>query len=73
MLLYECGQMDPMRSLCYIGPRMGHVIVYCIGWVLDSAPRTKETLSDFVKLWISINGTQWCGIELHDIHRHFVG
>ena len=23
----------------------------------------------FVKLWIPINGTQRCGIELHDIHR----
>ena len=52
---------------------MGHVIVYCIGWVFDRAHRTKDTLSDFVKLWIPVNGTQWCGIELHDIHRHFVG
>ena len=26
---------------------MGHVIVYCTGWVLDRAPRTKETMSDF--------------------------
>ena len=25
----------------------------------------------FVKLWIPVNGTQRCGIELHDIHRHF--
>ena len=23
----------------------------------------------FVKLWISVNGTQECDIELHDIHR----
>ena len=23
----------------------------------------------FVKLWIPVNGTQRCGIELHDIHR----
>ena len=27
----------------------------------------------FVKLWIPVNGTQRCGIELHDIDRHFVG
>ena len=27
----------------------------------------------FVKLWISVNGTQQCGIELHDIHRLSVG
>ena len=36
--------MDPVRSLCYIRPRMGYVIVYCTGWVLDRAPRTKETV-----------------------------
>ena len=30
---------------------------YGISWVLDRAPRTKETLSDFIKLWIPINGT----------------
>ena len=64
--------MDPVQSLCYIGPRMGHIMEYCIGLVLDRAPRTKETLSDFVKLWISVNGTQRCGIELHDIHRHSI-
>ena len=65
--------MDPLRSLCYIGPQMGHVIVYYTGWVLDRDPRTKETLSDFFKLWISVNGTQRCGIELPDIHRLSVG
>ena len=27
----------------------------------------------FVELWISVNGTQRCGFELHDIHRLFVG
>ena len=37
---------------------MGYVMVYCTGWVLDRVPRTKETLFDFVKLWIPINGTQ---------------
>ena len=59
--------MDPVRSLCYIGPRMGHVMVYCTSLVLDRAPHTKETISNFVKLWISVNGTQRCGIELHDM------
>ena len=39
--------MDLVQSLCYIGPWMDHVIVYCTGWVLDKAPRTKDTLSDF--------------------------
>ena len=65
--------MDSVWSLCYIGSWMGHVIVYCVGWVLDRAPRTKETLFDFFKLWISVNGTQQYGIELHDIHRHSFG
>ena len=27
----------------------------------------------FVKLWIPVNGTQRCGIELHDIHRLSTG
>ena len=49
------------------------VIIYCTSWVLNRAPRTKETLSDFVKFWILVNGTQRCGIELHDTHRHFTG
>ena len=62
-----------MLSLCYIGSRMGNVIVYCIGCVLDRAPRIKETMSDFVKLWIPVNRTQRCGIELYDIHRLSAG
>ena len=61
--------MDLVRSLCYIGSRMGHVIVYCTTGVLDRAPGIKETMSDFVKLWIPVNETKRCGIELHDIHR----
>ena len=51
---------------------MGHVIIYCTSWVLDRAPRTKETLSDFVKFWIPVNGTQRCSIKLHNIHTHSV-
>ena len=45
-----------------------YCILYRLG--LDRASRTKETLSDFVKLWILLIGTQRCGIELHDIHMH---
>ena len=67
--------MDLVQSLCYIGPRMGHVMVYCTCWALDRASCIKETLSDFFffKLWIPINGTQRCGVELHNIHRHSMG
>ena len=46
---------------------MGYVIVYCTGWVLDRAPHAKESLSNFVKFWILVNGIQRCGIELQDI------
>ena len=67
------SQIDLVWSLCYIGPRMGHVIVYYTSWALDRASRAKETLSDFVKFWISVNGTQLCGIELRDIPRHCSG
>ena len=64
--------MDPVRSLCYIMPRMVHIIVYCTSWILDRAPYTKKTMSD-VKLWIPVYGTQRRGIELHDIHMPFIG
>ena len=36
-----------MRSLYYIAPQMGHAVIFCTGWILDRAPRTIETLSDF--------------------------
>ena len=52
---------------------MGYVMIYCLGWIFYRAPRTKETLSDFVKLWIPVNGVQRCGIKLHDIQRHSAG
>ena len=35
--------------------------IYCyIGCILGRAPRTKETLPIFVKIWIPINGPQQC-------------
>ena len=37
-----------MRSLYFVGPRMRHVTMFCTSWILDRAPRTKETLSDFL-------------------------
>ena len=38
--------------------------------MLGKAPQTKETLPDIFKIWIPINGTQQCGIE---IHRNSIG
>ena len=65
--------MDPVWLLCYIDPRMCPVISYPTSFILGRAPRTKETLSDFVKLWVPVKGTQYCGIGLPDIHKFSVG
>ena len=65
--------MDLVRSLYYIGPQMGHVTMFCTSYILGRAPRKNETLSDFVKLWVPIKGTQQCGIGVPDIHKFFVG
>ena len=49
--------------------------LYCYtGCMLGRSSQTKETLLDFfVKIWISINGTQQYGIESLEIHRNFTG
>ena len=36
-------------------------------------PIQRRLCSIFVKLWISVNGIQRCGIKLHDIHKHSAG
>ena len=41
-----------------------------IGCMLGRTPRTKETLPNFCKIWISINGTQQCGIGSTEIHKN---
>ena len=33
----------------------------------------RRLCSIFFKLWILVNGTQWCGIKLHNIHRLSAG
>ena len=44
------------------------------GCMLGRALRTKETLPDFfVKIWISINRTQQCGIGSLEIHMNSAG
>ena len=48
--------MDPMGS----NPGWGMVIVVC--WV--ELPEQERLCPIFVKIWISINGTQQCGIGL---------
>ena len=64
--------MDPLWSLLLmLRPKMGYGYTCCM---LGRAPRTKETLPNFfVKIWISINRTQECGIESPEIHRNSGG
>ena len=36
-------------------------------------PEQRRLCSIFLKIWISINGTQQCGIGLPEIHKNFAG
>ena len=66
--------MDPVWSLLLLlRPWMGHGytvihVVYCV-----ELPKKRRLCSIFVKIWISINETQQCGIELSEIHRNSAG
>ena len=65
--------MDPVWSLLLLlRPWMGYGFTGCM---LGRAPRTKETLPEFffLKIWITINGTQQYGIGSPEIHRNSAG
>ena len=47
------------------------IIVQVEFWIELSVQRRLCPI--FVKLWIPVNGTQRCGIELHNIHRLSAG
>ena len=47
------------------------IIVQVGFWI--KLPVQKRLCPIFVKLWIPINGTKRCGIELHDIYRLSAG
>ena len=47
------------------------IIVHVGFWI--ELPIQRRLCLIFVKLWIPVNGTQQCGIELHDIHRLSAG
>ena len=61
----------------------GHCVILGLEWVMllyivqvglwIKLPVQRISCPIFVKLWIPVNGTQWCGIESHDIHRHSAG
>ena len=48
-----------------------YIIVQVGFWI--ELPIQRSLYPIFVKLWISVNGTQRCDIELHDIHRLSAG
>ena len=76
--------MDPIWSLfTHKWTRSGHCVILgpdgscdCIivqvGFWIE-LPVQRILFPDFVKLLILVNGTQRCGIELHDIHRLSAG
>ena len=68
------GQMDLVLSLLLLlRPWMGHgyTVIQVVYWV--ELPKQRRLCPIFVKIWISINATQQCGIELPEIHRNFTG
>ena len=68
VIYWEYGQMDPLWSLLLLlRPWMGHgyTIIHVVYWV--ELPEQRRLCPIFVKIWIPINGTQWCGIGLPKI------
>ena len=68
------GQIDPVWSLLLmLRPWMGHgyIVIQVVHWV--ELLEQRRLYSIFVKIWIPINGTQQCGIELSKIHRNSAG
>ena len=49
----------------------GYTVIQVVCWV--ELPEQRRICSIFVKIWISINGTQRCGIGSLEIHRNSVG
>ena len=46
--------------------------LYCYtSCMLGRAPRTKDFILIFVKIWILINGAQLCGIGPPKFHRNY--
>ena len=63
--------MDPVwLSLLLLRPWMGYgyTIIQVVCWV--KLPEQRRLCPIFVKIWISINGTQQYGIGSLDIHKN---
>ena len=52
-----------------MGPR--YIVIQVVYWVELFEQRTLGPI--FVKIWIPINGTKQCGIELPEIYQNFAG
>ena len=68
------GQMDHVWSLLLLlRPWMGHgcIAIRVVYWV-ELLEQTR-LCSIFMKIWISINGTQQCGIGLSEVHEFSAG
>ena len=66
--------MDYVWSLILLlRPWMSHdyTVIQVVCWV--ELPGQKRLYSIFVKIWISINGTQQCGIGSPKIHKNSAG
>ena len=75
--------MDPVWSIfIHKWTRCDYCVILGLKWVMllyivqvgfwIELPVQMKLCPIFVKFWISVNATQRCGIELHDIHRHSV-
>ena len=74
VVYWRYGQIDPMWSLLFLlRPWMGHgyTVIQVVYWVEFLEQRRLYPI--FVKIWISINGTQQCGIGLLEIHMNSTG
>ena len=49
----------------------GYIVIQVLYWV--ELLEQRRLCPIFVKIWIPINGTQQCGIELPEIHRNSTG
>ena len=68
------GQMGPVCSLLLLlKPWMGYdyTVIQVVYWV--EFPEQRRLCPIFLKIWIQINGTQYCGIGLPEIHKNSTG
>ena len=68
------GKMDSVWSLLLLLRSWmchGYIVIQVVYWV--ELLKQRRLCLIFVKIWISINGTQQCGIGLPEIHRNSTG